>query len=142
MEYIRHKEHVAIRLDPGEDLLESIQCVLEREYIVDGVVVSGIGTFDRCVLHFVDTLNDPTSAIYKKWEEVPLEVNGIQGIIANGKPHLHATVSTADSAWCGHVEPGCRTLYLCEIMIQILPGFNLDRKPKQIDGAIHYLTQK
>ena len=142
MEYIRHNEYIAVRLDPGEDLLENLQAVFDKEAISDGVILSGIGTFDRCILHFVDTLQDPTSAIYKRWEDIPLEVNGIQGIIANGRPHLHATVSTEEKAWCGHVEPGCRILYLCEIMIRILTGFGLDRKPKKEGGAIRYLTLK
>jgi predicted DNA-binding protein with PD1-like motif len=142
MEYIRHKEHIAIRLDPGDDLLASLKSVLEKEQVQDGAVVSGIGTFDCCTLHFVDTITDPGSAVYKKWEDTPLEVNGIQGIIAEGNPHLHATVSTAEQCWCGHVEPGCRTLYLCELMVVIIEGFHLSRKQKSSENPIRYLTKK
>jgi predicted DNA-binding protein with PD1-like motif len=126
-------KYYAVRLDKGDDLLESFQSFLERYNIADGVVVSGIGTLDQCHMHFVTTINDATKMEFKRWKDTPLEVASIDGIVANGEPHLHMVISNTDRAWAGHVEPGCRTLYLCEIMFIELPGFNLDRKRKTSD---------
>lgn len=136
MEYFEHNKFgrtFALRLDKGEDILGSINDLIEKENIQDGVVVSGIGTLDQCQLHFVTHIDDASKMYFKKWTDVALEVASIQGIIADGKPHIHAVVSDHASAWGGHVEPGCRTLYLCEILIIEMPGFKLTRLPKVSD---------
>lgn len=49
------------------------------------------------------------------------------GIIADGKPHLHAVVPDQEYAYAGHLEEGCRTLYLVEIAIIELKDVNLTR---------------
>lgn len=48
-----------LRLDRGDLLLESIARMIEGERIANGVVLSGIGTLDRCVLHMVTTTGFP-----------------------------------------------------------------------------------
>ena len=122
-----------LRLDAGEDILEGVLNFIAKEGIQDAVLVSGIGTVDQCCMHFVTTITDPTQMEFKKWTDTPLEVASIGGIIANGDPHLHMVVSTTEEAWAGHLEPGCRTLYLCELMFMETPGFDLIRKPKNTD---------
>jgi predicted DNA-binding protein with PD1-like motif len=131
----------AIRMDRGEDLLECFNNFLKKGNINDGVVVSGIGTLDQCCMHFVTTINDASKMEFKKWKDVPLEIVSVEGIVANGSPHLHMVISNTDRAWAGHVEKGCRTLYLCEIMFMEIPGFGLDRKPKTSDESHtdHYI---
>lgn len=123
----------ALRLDKGDDILGSVNELIRKENIKDGVVVSGIGTVDNCVLHFVTHTDDASKMFFKQWKDSPLEVASIQGIIADSKPHLHAVVSNHEQSWGGHLELGCRTLYLCEIMIIETPDFNLGRKPKVSD---------
>jgi predicted DNA-binding protein with PD1-like motif len=123
----------ALRLDKGDDILGSVNNLIQKENIQDGVVVSGIGTIDNCVLHFVTHTDDASKMYFKQWKDTPLEVASIQGIIANSKPHLHAVVSNHEESWGGHLEPGCRTLYLCEIMIIETPNFKLTREPKVSD---------
>jgi predicted DNA-binding protein with PD1-like motif len=115
MEIFSHESSIkfhAIRLDKGDDLLESFEAFIKEHRIVDGVVVSGIGTLDQCHMHFVTTINDATQMEFKKWKDSPLEVASIDGIVANGEPHLHMVISNTERAWAGHVESGCRTLYL------------------------------
>ena len=110
---------VAVQLSRGDDLLLSIQKAIAEHGITNGAVISGIGTLDQCVLHFVSDSQNAKSIYYKKWEDVLFEVTGIHGIIANGQPHLHMVVSDTNNAWAGHVEPGCRTLFLCEMLILV-----------------------
>lgn len=110
---------VAIRLNRGDDMLLSVEKAIQEHGIVNGAVVSGIGTVDQCVLHYVTDANNAKGVLYKKWEDVRFEVTGVHGIIANGKPHLHMVVSDTNHAWAGHVEPGCRTLFLCEILVMV-----------------------
>ncbi len=139
-------ELIVIRLDRGEDILESVQNVINERNIQNGAVISGIGTVDQCVLHFVTDNRDAKAVLFKEWKDTALEVAGIQGIIANGVPHLHGVISNSEQAWAGHIEPGCRTLFLCEILIMAFHGRGFDRvhatsDPKDSDYAIMSLTQ-
>ncbi|MCL2058980.1 MAG: DNA-binding protein [Oscillospiraceae bacterium] len=116
-----------LRLDPGDDLLECLNELIEKENIVNGAVVSGIGTFDHCVLHMVMTTSFPAVEHFEKWDDKPLEMSSIDGIIANGMPHLHMVVSDHQYAYSGHVEPGCRILYLGELLIMEFEAEGLER---------------
>ena len=121
------KVHV-LRLDPGDLLLESIQEYAAKSGIKNGYVVSGVATLSHCVLHMVMTTGYPAVEHFEKWEDKPLEVAGLSGVIADGIPHLHVIVSDHKNAVAGHVEPGCRILYLGEIVIQEIEGIELARK--------------
>ncbi|MBS7635621.1 DNA-binding protein [Candidatus Bathyarchaeota archaeon] len=116
-----------LRLDPGDYVLESINELMHKEKIKDAVIISAIGTLDQCVLHMVTTTGYPSKEFFRRWEDKPLELTSIMGIIADGKPHLHAVVSDQECAYAGHLEEGCRTLYLAEIAIIELKDANLTR---------------
>ncbi|MGI5851610.1 MAG: DNA-binding protein [Clostridiales bacterium] len=116
-----------LRLDQGDFVLESINELIERENIKNGVVVSAIGTLDYCTLHMVMTTGYPPVEHFEKWEDKPLELASIDGIIADGVPHLHTVISDHEKAYAGHLEPGCRVLYLAEIVIMELEGDALTR---------------
>lgn len=116
-----------LRLDQGDDVLGSINDLIQKENISDGVVVSGIGTLDYCTLHMVMTTGYPPVEHFEKWEDKPLELASIDGIIADGVPHLHTVISDHEKAYAGHLEPGCRILYLGEVVIMELKDMNLFR---------------
>ena len=120
------KLHI-LRLDPGDDLLGCVNELIEKENIVNGAIVSGIGTFDHCVMHMVMTTSFPAVEHFEKWDDKPLELSSIDGIIANGMPHLHMVVSDHKVAFSGHVEPGCRILYLGELVIMEFEAEGLER---------------
>ena len=48
-------------------------------------------------------------------------------MIAGGVPHLHMVVSDHEKAYSGHLEKGCRVLYLAEVVIIELDGAQLHR---------------
>ncbi len=117
----------ALRLDPGDYLLESINAFIKQERIEDAYIASAIGTLDYCVMHMIMTTGYPPVEHFERWEDKPLEVSSISGIIAGGTPHLHMVVSDYQKAYSGHVEPGCRVLYLAEIVIVELEPSGLQR---------------
>lgn len=120
-----------IRIDPGEDVLESLNSFLKAENILNGVVVSGIGTFDQCVLHMVTTIDYPPQEHFERFTDTALELACIQGVVADGKLHLHCVVSDTKYAYAGHLEPGCRVLYLCEIVLDEIEDLSLHRTPNE-----------
>lgn len=119
-------EVVALRLDQGEDLLASIEEAARRLDIHTGVVISGIGTLDRARLHHITTTGYPSVNAFPTYEG-PIELLSVQGIIADYVPHLHTCISIREQTYMGHLEPGCRVLYLAEIAIARLEGVRLRR---------------
>jgi len=128
------------RLDKGDYVLESITSLIQKENIKDAVVVSAIGTLDECRMHMVLTTGYPPVEHFEHWRNKPLELASISGIVADGKPHLHAVVSDSEKAYSGHLEEGCRVLYLVEITILELKSANLTRAYD--DKHIWKLTSK
>jgi predicted DNA-binding protein with PD1-like motif len=116
-----------LRLDQGDLLLESINALIEREGLRYGVVLSGIGTLDQSVMHMVTTTGYPPVEFFDQREDQALELVSIDGFIADGVPHLHMTVSDREKAYAGHLENGCRVLYLAEVVIQELSGISVRR---------------
>ncbi len=130
MEYFETKTSgraFVLRLDPGDLLLECINEFIQKENLQEGYVASAIGTLDHCVMHMVMTTGYPPVEHFERWEDKPLEVTSIDGIIAGGTPHLHMVVSDHQKAYSGHLEPGCQVLYLAEIVIVELESSGLKR---------------
>lgn len=122
------RTHV-MALDPGDDVIESLRAMIEAAGIRNGAVVSGVGTLDYCRLHMVTTTGYPAVEVFPEWNDTALELVSMQGVIADGVPHIHTTVSDKQSAVSGHMEPGCRVLYLCEIAVLEFPEMGLTRIP-------------
>jgi predicted DNA-binding protein with PD1-like motif len=101
-------------MDPGELFLETLREVLREEGMHSAAVTSAIGTFD--LFRYRRIIGNGTEALEA---EGPLELIAVQGIAAEGEPHLHAVVSdNLDNVFCGHVLEGCRVLYVLEMLVQ------------------------
>jgi predicted DNA-binding protein with PD1-like motif len=122
----RITEVITFRLDRGEDVLDSIQAVVKERDLHTGVVLSGIGTLDRVRMHFITHTEYPPNNEFVEYEG-PYELLSIQGLIADYLPHLHTCVSIKERTYMGHLEPGCRVLYLAEIVIGRMEGVKLTR---------------
>ncbi len=118
-----------LQFDAGDDLLGGVHQFIEEAGVSNGVVVSGIGTLDRCRMHMVTTVGYPPVEVFPEWNGLPLELTSMQGVIANETPHIHMNVSDTRSAVGGHLEPGCRVLYLAEVVVLAFDSLELDRVP-------------
>jgi hypothetical protein len=59
----------------------------------------------------------------------PLELLSVNGIIADGEPHLHVVVSSGrDEVYAGHLEEKSEVAYLAEIAILKSNDLNLIRR--------------
>jgi len=122
-------ELITIGMGPGEMLLEGIEEAIKKHDIRNGIVLSGIGTFKRCRLHYITTTDLPPLDSILVLEK-PLELNSINGIIADGEPHLHIGVTGKEGeAYGGHLEPGSELAYLAEITILKCNAHALVRRP-------------
>lgn len=120
-----------ISLDKGEYVLESLREIIKKNDIRNAIIISGMGTLDSCVTHLVTTTRYPAVDQFVRWEDKPLELSSIQGIIADGVPHFHTVIADVEKAYAGHLEDGCRVLYLFEAVILEVEGIELTRRLDQ-----------
>jgi len=122
------QEVYRVLLDRDALLLESIGGVIKEKNIQDGEVLVTAGSVQECTFHYViSTAMKPKNAY--KTVKGPYEILNAGGIIAAGEPHIHITLaSLGKEAIGGHLEKGCRVLYLAEVTVFKYAGPPLTRK--------------
>jgi predicted DNA-binding protein with PD1-like motif len=121
------KEVVVVSCTRGEDLLECLEKAVAKYQIENGIILTGYGTLDKSVTHIVTTIGFPVHEYFDHKEQA-LEVISISGLVSAGQLHAHIVLSDTERACGGHLEHGCRVLYLCEVVIGILNRIKLTRK--------------
>lgn len=124
--------HVIVRLDPDDDALAAIRDACKRHDVDTGVVVTGIGTFKRLKIHCVHTTAFPADRAERNTDldlEGAWEMTNVQGLIANGDPHLHVTAFDGERTVGGRLEEGCLVHLLGEVTIRKIDGLELTRTP-------------
>lgn len=125
------QEVYRILLDRDALLLESIVDVIKEKNIQDGEVLVTAGSVQECTYHYVTSTAAKAKNGYKTVKG-PIEILNAGGIIAAGEPHIHITLSSlGKKAFGGHLEKGCRVLYLGEVTILKYSGPALIRKDNE-----------
>ena len=115
-------------LEKGDLVLENIHEQSAKYGISDGVILSGIGSLRKLEYHAIKSLgNTPEDEFFTI--EAPLELGSLQGLLIDGKAHLHTVCSALDrTTYAGHLEPGSEVQYLVEISILEIKDANLTRR--------------
>ncbi len=124
-----------VRIDPGEDVLESLRAFIAKAKVRQAVILGGFGTLAAHSLHWVTHNRIPTENRFGRGEG-GIELLAVNGLVVESEPHVHVTLSTPDGAYGGHMEPGCRAYVLCEIFLAEIEGVNLRhvRVPVSVPG--------
>jgi uncharacterized protein len=123
---VRITDVYRVSLDRGALLLESIDDVLKGKNIRDGQVIVTSGSVEECTYHFVASTALKAQNEYRTVKG-PSEILSGGGIVADGEPHIHP----GKGVYGGHLEKGCRVLYLAEFTVFRYEGPPLARKPNQ-----------
>lgn len=115
------KKYWVIRVDPGKDVLLTIEEFIKEKGIVQGMVIMGYGTLSRVHMHWVTHNKFPTDNLFETWDG-GFELMSMNGMIVEGKVHIHFTGASAKGAFGGHMEEGCICYVLTEIGILELDG--------------------
>lgn len=111
---------VMLRLNPEDDVLQSIRAGVEQNGIRSGVILSGIGSLSRYHVHVVDKPELPTRDAFFG-AEGPFDILSVTGLIIEGRVHAHITLSNTERAVGGHLEEGCRVLTFAMVIIADTP---------------------
>ncbi len=115
---------VAVRLDPGEDLLEGIRVAADQHGIRNGVILAGLGSLSAYRFHVVETTGLPPGDVFRSGEG-PFDITTITGLVLSGRVHAHLTFSNTERALGGHLEPGCTVLTFAMVVLGDAPDLDL-----------------
>ncbi len=121
-----------LRIDPGEDVLLSVKDFLGKTRIQQAIVMGGYGTLAADRLHWVTHNRIPSENVIAGTEG-GIEILGMSGLVVDGEPHIHITLSTQQGAYGGHVEEGCKAYVLCEIFLAEIEGKKLHKERVPVD---------
>lgn len=118
---------IILELDRGELLIKSIVESLAQKGIKNAVILSSVGSLQKLVYH---RPTDMSAAAVDEIVEIKeaIEIGSLTGSIIDGQAHLHFMASSPTANYGGHLEPGTEVLYLFEVIIAEIVGFNLERK--------------
>jgi len=103
------KNLIFIRLNPGDDLLASLEEAAKKNSIKNAVILHGIGSARSHHFHVVGTrVNPPRNDFVKK--EKASDIVNINGFIIDGRVHAHIVHSDTKTAFGGHLESGVEVL--------------------------------
>lgn len=122
LKYKKSGELIVIRLDEDDRIIECLEKVCTKEKVTSGVILSAVGAVKKGTL------------IYRRgcqgnFDE-HLEIIGsgnISMVKDKVKIHLHIVGGNEENVKAGHLIEGVVTVF-CEIVIQILRGFAMERK--------------
>jgi predicted DNA-binding protein with PD1-like motif len=109
-----------VRLQTGTDMLDGLNKAIKDHSIVNGVILSGIGSVSAYHFHVVSDNNLPPSHEYPG-ASVAKDLTSVQGYILNGRVHAHITLSDENSVIGGHLEEGTKALTFIIVTIGVLP---------------------
>ena len=105
----------------GAKLREGIRDKLKELGIPNGVLISAIGTLDKARFHRITTTG-PKAQSEVLVVEGPIEFSSVEGIVADGEPHLHFTFQDMNRAYSVHLEDESTVLYVAEVVVAEIKG--------------------
>lgn len=127
----------------GEDVVQGLRDYLKSSHLDTGFIVSGVGSFDICNLHYITSADLKQRDIHLSLGG-PIEIGSLQGTIAEGVPHIHVVVrNDADgNIYCGDLGPGSRCCYRVELGLLIMDHVTSSRRVDTVTGLIDIVEAK
>lgn len=119
MQYFRGAtavEYIAVRVDQGEDVLQSVARVIQDCQLVAGAILTGCGTLEFVALEVPANLAWPPTA-YATKNNGPAQIISAQGHIVNGQADLNLTIARRNELLAGKAMEGTKALYGVEFTI-------------------------
>lgn len=119
---------LAMRLQPGEDLIEGIQRVRRQAGAAAMAVVTCVGSVTEVHIRHA---NQPGGTRYRGH----FEITSLVGTVDPAGEHLHLTITDGEGRACGgHLLPGSSVYTTAEIVLVILTDLAFTRAPCRRSG--------
>jgi len=110
---------VVIRMKHQTDILAGLESIVKREKIANAAILSAIGSVTDYQIHSVGNRSFPTSNIFLKDTTSSADIINLNGYIIDGRIHAHISLSRADKAFGGHLEPGTKVFTFAVITLGV-----------------------
>jgi predicted DNA-binding protein with PD1-like motif len=118
---------VVIRLKNKANLLDGMNKIVKEQHILNGVILSAIGSLRGYEVHSVSNRDLPTQDTIVKNPTQPADLVSMNGFVISGRIHAHMTLATPDKVIAGHVEAGNEVYTYAIVTIGVMNGTNLDK---------------
>ncbi len=115
---------LVVRLDPGEDILASLQAAVGAQDLRNGLILNGVGSISCYHVHVVATTGLPPRNTFMRGEGA-YDILSLTGAVMDGRVHAHITFGNTEMALGGHMEEGCRVLTLGLAVLAETPGLEM-----------------
>lgn len=124
-----------VRLFPGDDLRAALEAALAAQGGSAAFVLSGIGSLKPARLRLAGA-----EQIIELTDDV--EILTLAGSLAANGSHLHISVSDRQGRVLGgHVAPGCIVHTTAELLLALLPDWQLRREPDAATGYAEMIVR-
>ena len=113
---------LVLRFKYQADLLAGLESMVKQNKIRNGVILAGAGSVRNYHIHSVSNRTFPSKNTYTKDPTAPADIVSMNGYIMNGVIHAHMTMTTADKAFGGHLEPGTNVFTFAIVTIGVFGG--------------------
>lgn len=96
---------VVLRFKYMADLLGGIEKAVADQKIQNAVILSGVGSVRNYHVHSVSNRTFPSKNTFTKDASTPADIVSMNGYVLSGKVHAHLTMTDANKAFGGHLEP-------------------------------------
>jgi len=128
-----------LELDRGEEFFSCVEKMLKEQGIQNAYIASAVGSIAHLEYHRPKDLGKVTDDEMVSLDG-PFEFGSITGTVINGSAHFHFSAGGPNGNYVGHLERGTIVLYLLELLVIELNGFNLERK--WTDEGVRKLSPK
>ncbi len=119
---------MVLRFKYQSDLLAGLEQMVKEHNIHNAVILAGIGSVRSYHFHVVSNETFPSKNIYVKNPASPADIVSMNGYVIDGRVHAHITMSDADKAFGGHLEPGTSVFTFAIVTLGVLKeGTDLKR---------------
>src|SRR2546422_4017976 len=108
---------LVFRFKYDADLLGGMEKMVKQHKIKNAVILAGAGSVRNYHIHSVSNRTLPSKNIFTKDPTAPADIVSMNGYIINGQIHAHMTMTNADQAFGGHLEPGTNVFTVAIVTI-------------------------
>ncbi len=111
---------VVVRLKYQADLLAGIEKVIKEKNIRNAVILAAAGSVRNYQLHSVSNREFPSKNLFIENTQEPADIVSMNGYVIDGRVHAHMTLTNADRAFGGHLEPRTNVFTFAVVTLGVL----------------------
>jgi predicted DNA-binding protein with PD1-like motif len=111
---------LVLRFRYQADLLAGIESMVKQQKIRNAVILAGAGSVRNYHIHSVSNRTFPSKNTYLKDPAAPADIVSMNGYIINGQIHAHMTMTNAEHAFGGHLEPGTNVFTFAIVTVGVM----------------------